>query len=66
MSKKTKYSSYNSQKRIHTALIASAAVSNCTVPKPLDLLSESKLISARITLPAKNHQQLTVRKKKLT
>lgn len=46
-------SEYNPQKRIQTAFIASAAVSNCTVPKPLDLLSESKLISARITLPAK-------------
>ena len=44
-----------SYKRIHTALIASVADSNCTVPKPLDLLSESKLISARITLPAKHH-----------
>lgn len=46
-------SEYNLQKRIQTAFIASEAVSNCTVPKPLDLLSESKLISARITLPAK-------------
>lgn len=26
-----------SLQRIHTALIASVAVSNCTVPKPLDL-----------------------------
>ena len=37
--------------RIQTAFIASVAVSNCTVPKPLDLWSESKFISALTTLP---------------
>ena len=40
--------------RIQTAFIASVAVSNCTVPKPLDLWSESKFISARTTLPEKH------------
>jgi len=46
------------QERIQTALMASVAVSNCTVPNPLDLLSESRLISARITFPAKHHIRL--------